>query len=556
MIDAELDTGDDNEPDDLPDITTNTDLSSFKKKIPVEDIDKIVAAKVKDEQKKLADEQKRQRLVLKREHQDETRQRRIQSKLDKRAAADRRISIRSSAVSQRIQAYSIASSLGFAGYVAASMVDQFSIRPKEQIDIKAEEAYNANYAAYQQALEADQVERRRAREDEISGMSVDRESIFSDAVKSRAESRADTSRKGFSGAFTEEYQNKLLEELKDPNIDPRHRAFNEEILARNGYKAKNGVFTKAVVTSKSGFKGEFTDAYRSKLLEELEDPNINPRHRAFNEQLLSQNKPEELGLAPDLLKPAIPLVQASFMEKFGAVGMAIAGGITGLQSLNQGIEGAGKVLTDIGKSALTGKATDFLSQTAHLTSRAADPLGINPISTIAVTGFDTLLALTEDIREAVSKDIGFSPITLQASVEGDIRKLMQSIDIAQKNDPIKAQLTMAFTELDLAWNEFKSEALQHLGPAILAALGLIAQHIQVASYAIDRSWPMFLNSLKAIGPWGQAIAAVLEQIAKNTAPQNALTDAVLKQVSDFLDPNNFKDLPKKAFRNNMPNLVP
>lgn len=516
MIDATLGTGGDDEFDDVPDMGNDPDLSAFGKKLPT-DIDSIVKKAIDEHERELAKTRREQRLALKREHQDETRNRRIQSKLDKRAATDRRLGIRASAVSQRIQSYSIASSLGFAGYVAASIVDQFVIRPKEQADIAAEEKYNAEYAAYQQALEQDQVDRRRAREDEISGMSVDQAGIRSKIIGDLP--NADRGR--LKGAPTQKYLDRLHDELANPNITAQHRRFNEDKIA------------------------EVMNSMGVPVPEELSSRN--------NKAAATQQASNTVQSTFNAVKPIAPKAAVSFLETAGPYGLAIAAGVTGLQALNQGIAAGGDVIGKLGKSAFTGTPTAALKDIANAGRSMIDPLGVNPQLQVAVTGFEILLSLTESIKNYAEKDKEFSPFTLRASVEGDIARLMQSIELAQKNDPLKALFTRSYTQFDLAWNELRSQLFRTLGPAVIGALNILTASLQTTADIT----PAIYQIGKHSGIAYYLIATLLETIAGNTAPPPAAKDSLFKELADFMDPSNFNDLPGRAFnKNKMPNMVP
>lgn len=540
MIDAELDTGGEEPDDDLPDITS-ADLSSLKKQIP-DDLDKIVQDKVKEEQKKIAAEQKRQRLLLKREHQDETRQRRIQSKLDKRAATDRRIGIRSSAVSQRIQSYSIASSLGFAGYVAASIVDQFYIRPREDAAIAAEDKYNAEYAKYQQDLEQDQIDRRRQREDEISGMSPDESSIRSNITNTLPDKKPDD----FGGTPSNKYRQHVEDTLKRTDLDPRERQYYLD--KQRSFPPKPTLDQDPRYTSRE--RPERTRSREFLDTDEELDENGVPISRspvsgtAFN---AARSIPE----VAKAIAPVVPEAAVSFLEKAGPIGLAVAAGVTAAQLANQKIAEAGDAIGKVGKSTFTGPVTAALRDQAEFVKATADPLGVNIPLQVAVTGFEVLLSLTESIKSYAEKDKEFSPLTLQSSIEGDIARLMQSIDLANKNDPLKAAFTEAMTQLDLVWNEFKAEAFQKIGPALIAGITVLSANINTISQLSSGAYNIAKYMPNGIGIMINILESIAEAMKKDPIAGNTFD-----QIRDFMNPTNNADLPGRAFKNKMPNMVP
>lgn len=556
MIDVDLNTGDDYDPDDdFPDVTGDQDLSAFKKQVP-DNLDSIVKQVVGDKQKELADTQKRQRLALRRQHQDETRNRRIQAKLDKRAATDRRIGIRSSAVSQRIQSYSIASSLGFAGYVAASLVDQFVIRPKEEADIAAEDKYNADYAAYQQALEQDQIDRRRAEEDRISGMAVDEPAIRKELIDGLPDKKPDN----FGNAPSPKYRQHVDDTLKRTDLDPQERAYYER--QRASFLEETRPRAATLDTDPRYDSRERTERTRDKEYldtdEELDGVPFSSRNKVGPDLVNAAR-----GI-PDFAKvlkprvpadfvgpPAPPTATVSFLEKAGPIGLAVAAGITASQLVNQTIDKAGESVSKISKDVFTGTPTAGLRDMAKFAQGGLDPLGVNIPLQVAVTGFEVLLSLTESIKSYAEKDKEFSPLTLATSIEGDIAKLMQSMELAAKNDPMKASFINATNRLDMVWNEFKSEMFQKLGPALIVAITALSSFIKgniglgSAIYTAAKYTP---NAL------GLLINAV-ELLAKSLE-KDPVAGKLFDQLTDFMDPNNNADLPAGAFNNKMPNMVP
>jgi hypothetical protein len=491
--------------------------ATLNKKIPKDDLEDIVKDEFKKETKALAEEKRKQRLALKREMQDETVKRNIQTKLDKRSAYDRRNQLRASAVSQRIQAYSIASSLGFGGYVAASIVDQFIIRPKEQQDIAAEDKYNADYAEYEQFQKADQLERRRTREDEISAMGVDEPSIRDNIFNGRPTGFKEKQAPSPASIVKPTAINDLDE-------DPRYTSRDRPVRSR----AK-----------------EFLDTE-----EELDDYGvpIPPRNKAAE----TQKAVDTATKVAAAVKPIAPEATTAFLAKAGPIGLAVAAAITTAQMANQQIEGVGKAVSTLGKDVFTGSTAAGLTSVVRTARSLADPLGTSVLAQVSVTGFETLLSLTESIKSYAEKNKEFSPLTLQASVQGDIAKLMQSIELAQKNDPLKAQFTQVTTQLDIVWNEFKSEVFQNIAPTIIGILQVLVVSLQ----ATEGSFSLAMQVLKNLPGIGGIIVKVLEIIAANTTPDPALQGNLIKEIQDFMNPNNNADLPAKAFRNRIPNQIP
>jgi len=101
----------------------------------------------REQQERLADFQRQQ-----------TEQRRAQQQAKKdEVAASREIvrDIRSQAISQRVESYSLAAAVGLPGYITASVVDSLFIRPNEDKRVKQEQDYQAELARYYEQVRKD-----------------------------------------------------------------------------------------------------------------------------------------------------------------------------------------------------------------------------------------------------------------------------------------------------------------------------------------------------------------------------------------------------------------
>lgn len=399
---------------------------------------------------------------LRRDMQDETRHFLLEKKAAKQEATSRRTAIASQATSERIQAYTTASSLGFAGYVVASLVDQFAIRPTEDRNRAAERQYTRDYDIYQDALKNNQLQKRRAIEDRIrevkTGDAIDYDSIVS-SVNSQ--------------------------------IGPPTRTITETVMQR--------------------------DIDRNFNITEV---------------------PTTIQRAIDAVAPVAPVAIQSAMTSLGPYLMAGGFAVQGLQALNKGISNVGASISNTGTNILNGSTSQGLSSVARMAKGITDPFNINPVTQVAVTGFETLLSLVDSLKGYAEQNLEFSPQALMASVEGDIDKLVQSIRLGQENDQTKALVIRLTNQLDMAWNELKSELFKTLGPALVLSLTSVTKTIQDIKSAIDFGW-----NIAQYLPLVKLAIDQLQKIAANTQAAIPEGAGLFDEIEKFLDPNNYSDLP-------------
>lgn len=125
------------------------------------------AEKEKDKANREANRRRREQIAdqkrtLAQSIQDQERQRRAELKAQKQRSQEQVVQIRSEAIKNRVQAYSLAASIGFPGYVAASVVDTLYLRPQEDQKVNAQKRYQEQLAQYHEGLKQDAIQQKRA----------------------------------------------------------------------------------------------------------------------------------------------------------------------------------------------------------------------------------------------------------------------------------------------------------------------------------------------------------------------------------------------------------
>jgi len=490
------------------------------------EVDKAVKQLSQEAKRELTAQKREERKALKREMQDAKRAQRIESKEASDQASLRRTQIRSNAVTGRIQAYSIASAVGLPGYVTAAIADTFFTRPREERQIAAERKYTADYAAYEQQLEEHRITQQRQREDDLDARSP--------TPVNRDQVRESLKNTGIPGAPT----NPPVP-ASPPGTSPSPPTPGTPVPPGNGPP----VPPPPTPTPPGNGPGPVPP------IPPVPPTNIIP----------PPTPPTPPGPTPPPIPPVPPppppLPVPPTPPPFPRMPIPWAAVITGaIEGLQFGQKTGANVINNIGNAAsgsLNDSATVGLKAMNKGIHGAVDPLGL--ATPIVVAGFDQLLSLTEDLKNYAMKDIQFSPQTLQASIEGDISKLLQSMDLAAKNDPLKAEFVRATTQFEMAWEELRAEVFAKLAPVMIPLLQTMVLHMKVAAdmltvlqqtvYAIAANMPVF----------GMAIRWHLQNIQNNTAPpiNNVAKSGILKQVEDFMNPNNFQDINRR----NIPNPV-
>jgi hypothetical protein len=202
--------------------------------------------------------------------------------------------------------------------------------------------------------------------------------------------------------------------------------------------------------------------------------------------------------------------------------------------IESGIQSAGQ----LGQGLTNTNASAGIKQSLKGAKNIVDPLGLNAPLTVAVEGFSQLLNISDGILASLQQNMAFSPATLQASVTGDIQKLVQQITLSRQLDPTTAELVRTNTTLEMAWAEFRANIIEDIGPEIISLLKLLTAVIHTADKARELG---MLEFIKFLNPNIVTVLANLAQIAFNTAPKGKTLDDtdILQQIEDFLNPANY-----------------
>lgn len=135
------------------------------------------AEKEKDKANREANRRRReqiadQRRLASQQHQDSLRAQKSAIKDLRQESKDQITQSRSDAIQARVQTYALASSLGFPGYVAASVIDQAYLRPKEEKQVAAQKQYQSELRKYEEGIKADALAKKRRTEEMLKNMPV------------------------------------------------------------------------------------------------------------------------------------------------------------------------------------------------------------------------------------------------------------------------------------------------------------------------------------------------------------------------------------------------
>lgn len=514
-------------PKDLP-----TDVE-FEKKV-----DKAVKQLSQEAKRELTAQKREERKALKREMQDAKRAQRIESKEASDQASLRRTQIRSNAVTGRIQAYSIASAVGLPGYVTAAIADTFFTRPREERQISAERQYTADYADYEQKLEDHRISQQRQREDNLDARSP--------TPVNRDQVRESLKNTGIPGAPT----NPPVP-TSPPGTPPSPPGPPSSPPTPGSPNPNTGLIVPPPPVQ--GPPGPGTGI--SVPPGQPPTPPGSGWPKGWNQWgTIGPPNPPGNGPTPPPPGPGPkpgPPPPPPFPNIPTPWGMIVTGVVKALQETQKAGANAINKIGETASGSLNDSPTVGLKAINKNMHSLVDPLGIT--TPIVVAGFDQLLSLTEDIKTYSMKDIQFSPKTLQASIEGDISKLLQSIDLAAKNDPLKAEFVRASTQFEMAWEELRAQVFEIIAPVIIPLMHTMVLHLKAAANFLNLLQLAVYTIAGNIPVFGMAIRQLLNQIQNNTAPpvNNVAKSGILKQVEDFMNPNNFQGVNRR----NIPNPV-
>lgn len=404
----------------------------------------------RDAARRRRQEQTDARRILREQQQDTAREQRALAREAQRLSREQITAARSEAISSRVQAYSLSASLGFPGYVAASVVDSLFVRPRENSIVDEQNQYQRDLQRYNEAKRREEIENKRRREQEI-----------------------------------------------------RDTPITATAIDDKGKPIKPG--TGGIPPTPPTPPGT-----------------VSPGSSGSNQ--------------PPLIPPTPPTARApsSLGQSIGTAATIVTGGIQVLQAVNGAVDKLANNVGDISTSLAKGDATGGVKAIAKTTQGIVDPLGTMVPVNVAVQSFDILLETNKAILASTKQNIAFAPQSLQAEVQGDIQKLVQSIELTRKNDTVTAELIRANTQFEMAWQEAKAKFIETVGPILVRMLEKVTYALEIMQ-GVAQAVYIVSTHIPGIG---RIIEGILNRMPKEA---NNLDDSdILNQIDKFFDPGRVK----------------
>ncbi len=382
---------------------------------------KLLEQAQREAERKRKTDQTEARRVLREQQQDQAREQRIQSREALRISREQVTSARSDAIAGRVQSYSLAASIGFPGYVAASVVDAMYIRPKEEASVQAEKQYQLDLQRYNEQVRKDQIDEKRRQEQAIRDMPID-------AVQ--------------------------IDERGKPVKNPPLPPIPPGMTPPSNVPPPGGLPPNSPLPPTGG-----------------QPPGQPP-----------QGPPP--GATPPPIPPTRPNPVAP-MGNIAQAAVPLTAAIQTAQYINQAIDKLADSVDTVAVSVAKGDGTEASKATVKTFQSAIDPLGVQIPLNVAVQGFETLIDVNKAILDTTRQNLAFAPQSLQADISGDLQKLIQSIEISRRIDPTTAELIKANAQFDMAWQEARAQLIENLGPAVIKLLELITLLLRTQTTVID-----------------------------------------------------------------------
>ena len=483
----------------------------------------------REQQERLADFQRQQ-----------TEQRRVQQQAKKdEIAASREIvrDIRSQAIAQRVESYSLAAAVGLPGYITASVVDSLYIRPNEDKRVKQEQDYQAELARYYEQVRKDTEAQAAAEKAAIKNAPM-RATVFDEQGKpippTPPSSNASTTPTPVSPSPT-----------PDPPIPPIPKPPNNPPPPNNVSTPS----TQPPVASPVPPVPPTSDGNTPPVSpvpptnppiysppppvsppggEQPPVPPVPPKPPG------PPGPPSPTPTPPGQPPPIKPTPPGRPPVSGPSVSPAIiiTAAVEAAQAINGAVDKTGQAVSQTGQDIVNGNYIGATKNVVKGIQSAYDPLGVNIPVNVAVQGFNALLDINQSILDATKENLGFAPQSLEADVNADISRLLQQISISQRTDATTAELIRANRQLEEAWAEVKVKLINDWGPTIVVLLKALASAVPAIEVAITTLGI-------ALAPKTTAFLMLLKQIAGNTAKDEVdqLGDNVFNQLERFFNPN-------------------
>lgn len=557
-------------PSDSPVVITKEDLDELE-----DNLEKIVDRELKKIQKEAnkeaSDLKKTTGKEDRREIQDEKRSIRRAKKSLTTNATRRRTDIRTDASDAKRAIYSLSAALGLPGYVIANVVDHLYIDPLADKDIKAEQSYTDQLNQYFNNVEDEVIEKQRELEDnrdEIAPATIYRPDV-KDFVTSKGQ-RPDTSpiqptnkkesdkiryyhgtvfkdASAFSGKTYVTPSEDYAKNYGTGNKNTLYTDFTkDEAINRGLYdEVNNFPINGSIEDGKDVLKNIDTTNVKVNNTSTTTNPlpppvnptnnNPNPLPPPNNNPPNNPNNPPNNN--PPNNNPVPPIIPNRNFNPaiIPKIAIPVAAVIKGAQIATREVQQLG----DRGKETIGNffdkSPIDNVASNIDNITKSIDPLGVNVGGEIFNQAVQVFAKTVDSFGTYADKDKGFSPETLQVSVEGSINKLMQSIELAQQTDPNKAAVKEQLQTLDLIWSDFKAKVFNDLAPIIIGLLKQIVA-LMITIKAIIDAIKVVLYLLAGNMP---VIGSFLRKMLNNmTKPANPLTGKLAQELAEFHDTKN------------------
>lgn len=463
---------------------------------------------LKEAERKLKKEQQEALRQAKEEYSKQLREDREAAKRLQQESRDAVQAIRAEAIGSRVNAYSLASALGFPGYTMASAADAAYIRPEEERKVEEQKDYQRELADYLSMLREHRERELAARQQEIKDIPID--AVVIDPATGKPLPPGPSTSTPVPNAQGWLPKPSSNQQAPQPVNPPGNQQPPSNTPPPN--QPPSG-------TQPPG--------------QPPNNPPTPPGNPPTPPLPPPPGVPPNVPPSPPVPVPS-PLAGSPFQILQAVVQIA--------QSTNKAITDGFKTVSDITTAGIRGDSVGASKALAKATGSAADPLGVNIPITVAVQGFNALLDVNQSILESIKGTTAFAPLTLEATIEGDIKKLLLTIENAQRLDPVTAQLVEANNRLDMAWSEFRAKIILEYGPDIVNLLNVLS--VAVKGFSI-----LVTDGIAYTSPTLAVIRHLLGLVADNTKPKDPagnIDQNILSQLEDFFKPSSMPADHKKA----------
>jgi len=506
----------------------------------------------REQQERLADFQRQQ-----------TEQRRAQQQAKKdEVAASREIvrDIRSQAISQRVESYSLAAAVGLPGYITASVVDSLYIRPNEDKRVKQEQDYQAELARYYEQVRKDAEAQAAAERAAIKNAPM-QATVFDDQGKPIPHTPANPSTQQPSAATTSPLPvPPTPTPTPIPVQPPRYDKNNIRILEQpKSVKAPSELPVTAVSSStqqppvSTPTPPVPTPTPGGQAPVPTPQPPIPPSPPAppvppptpTPQPPVPPVPPRPPGPpgppaptpTPPNQPPPIPPTPPGRPPVSGpniSPAIVITAAVEAAQAINGAVDKAGQAVSQTGQDVVNGNYGSGVKNLVKGAQTAFDPLGVNIPVNVAVQGFNALIDINQSILDATRENLGFAPQSLEADVNADISRLLQQISISQRTDATTAELIRANRQLEEAWAEVKVKIINEYGPVIIGLLKVLTEIVGPIGTLLSN--PAAISAI--FGPAAGLVIRLLQAIAQNTAKAEVdqLNNNIFDQLERFFNP--------------------